>query len=360
MKRNRNIILAALGIPFLASCSFMDSSPKLAWNVSLVNSITASAGPEDFYSLGRYYQGQNRLDLAADAYRKALAVDAGFVEARNGLGVIHSLRGEYPEAIAAFKAALKISPESAHIHNNLGYAYYLQGKYQESLAALHKADSLNRDDPKILNNLGLVYAKINDVDASKQAFTHAGDVERRQYVQQAQISPEPERAAAKEQTLALPRDMGVALPESIPLEQSRMEVAAVSANVYELHPARAGEVSGKIDYSYRVEVSNGNGVGGMARQVGHDLKDMGFPVTRYTDHRPFDKQASEIQFRENFSAEAGRLSASLPMKTLLVKNNSLRWDIGVRLVLGKDMAAQKSRIAFADKKMPRSAEKRKS
>lgn len=375
MKANRMIFTAAIGIPLLAGCASMNPGSSLAWTVKPVNSITASATPEDFYRLGRYYQGEDRLEPAAQAYRQALSIDAGYAEANNGLGVIYSMQGKYPEAIAAFKSALKRAPKSAYIYNNLGYAYYLHGQYQESLSALKQANALSGNDPKILDNLGLAYSKVRATSKSMHAFMRAAEIEQAAHAASPPPASRQAAAPASGVTLALPKDRGVIIPASfkqvIPLRQSRMDWVRVSQNVYELReagrtdaPGKTArtyqtEVSGKIARAYRIEVSNGNGVDGMARRMGHDLLDRGFPVTRYTNQRPFDVRASEIQFRDGRYAEANRLNNSLPMKMPLVKNNRIRRDIGVRLVLGKDIASGKRLLSWS-MKSPHSAKKRKS
>ena len=133
MKRACFLLPLACSLPVLLSCStpmpHAESAMRIEPVLSIRNSDSTARG---FYQLGRYYQGQNRLDLAADAYRKALELHAAFVDARSALGTIYAAQGKYDEAIVEFTAALKIVPELAHVYNNLGYTYVLRHDYTRS------------------------------------------------------------------------------------------------------------------------------------------------------------------------------------------------------------------------------------
>jgi hypothetical protein len=89
----------------------------------------------------------------------------------------------------------------------------------------------------------------------------------------------------------------------------------------------------------RVEVSNGNGVTGMAGKVGQFLRSQGYPAARLTNNKPFRILMTQIQYRDGHKADAQRLKLSLPDALKLVQRNDLRADVSVRLVLGKDMAS---------------------
>ena len=141
--------------------------------LSIRNSDNSAHG---FYQLGRYYQGQNRLEKAADAYRTALLQHAGYIDARSALATTYSQQGKYDEAIAEFSSILKMAPQLAHIYNNLGYTYFLQGNYVDAIAAFDKAIQLDPRNPRAYTNLGSAYEKIGNEGRARLAFAQALEV----------------------------------------------------------------------------------------------------------------------------------------------------------------------------------------
>lgn len=355
MKTRQKILPAVCCISLLSACTSNQAVSVAPWSITPMVSVrNASDKPEAMYQMGRYYQGQNRYDLAMAAYQKALAADDGFVEARNGMGVIYSRQGKYREATEAFQAAIQQAPKAAHIYSNLGYAYYLQGQYGESVAALEQATALDPANQRALNNLGLAYAKAGNKGESAQAFAQAANVPA--VVSGTAVAPAPQPEV---QILARPKDRSIIRPASaaptIPVVDSRMKLVQLAPNVYELHKqqynAEPMQIAAVADIpstaKARVEVANGNGVTGMAGKVRQFLRGQGHPAARLANQKPFQVRMTQIQYRDGHQAEAQRLKSSLPGAPELVQRNDMRADISVRLVLGKDMAA---RLAYFDGK----------
>ncbi|OIR17579.1 beta-barrel assembly-enhancing protease [mine drainage metagenome] len=338
-----------------------------SWSVAPMATRTSNDSLASMYQIGRYYQGQNRYELAIAAYQRVLAADDGFVEARNGLGVVYSRQGKYREAIEAFQAAIKQAPKAAHIYNNLGYAYYLQGQYTKSVLTLEQATELDPTNLRALNNLGLAYAKKGNNPESVQSFSEAANVAGTHQqsatpmsnastqivplTNVAGITVKPADTIQKEEqeTLTLPKDRGVIRPASAVTEvadfEHRVKLVQVSPNVYELDerqhqpssiPATSVLDSKPISIT-KVEVANGNGINGMAAKVGKFLRTQGYQAIRLTNQKPFQIHMTQIQYREGYLSEAQILKLSLPESPELVLRNDLRADIGVRLVLGKDI-----------------------
>jgi len=118
--------------------------------------------------------------------------------------------------------------------------------------------------------------------------------------------------------------------------------------VYELRtnaaPTQAAEKSNPETRKFHLEVSNGNGVTGMAKKVANFLHVDGLPTARLTNQKPYQLPTSQIQYREGYQAEALRLKSSLPNPSALIQSEGLRVDIDVRLVLGKDAIANLSQF----------------
>ncbi|MFA7350878.1 MAG: LytR C-terminal domain-containing protein [Methylotenera sp.] len=390
MKSKQKILPAVCCIALLSACASNQSASVAPWTITPTTTTSHGSNSVDaMYKMGRYYQGQNRYDLAISAYQKALAADNGFVEARNGLGVIYSRQGKYREAIEAFQVAVQQSPKAAHLYSNMGYAYYLQGQYAESVTALEQATLLDPTNQRALNNLGLAYAKAGSKGESVQAFAQAANAATTtpdavtkvadpmqgklqiadqtadivavlstslnvQPELQPELQPQPEV-----QMLTLPKDRGVirSAPNTIAVVDSRVQLVELSANVSELRmqpysaePVQTVATDVADLKKLRIEVANGNGATGAARKVGRFLGNLGYPTARLTNQKPFKVRMTQIQYREGYQAEAQLLQASLPDTHALVQRDDMRAGVSVRLVLGKDMVTQLAHYEYNGKK----------
>ncbi|WP_305630041.1 LytR C-terminal domain-containing protein [Methylotenera sp.] len=372
MKSKRKIIPVACCVAIMSACTSTPQVSEAPWVISPhTKTSNTSANPDAMYQLGRYYQGQQRDNLAIESYQKAIAADHRYVEAHNGLGVIYARQGKYQEAAEAFKTALNYAPGAAHLYSNMGYTYYLQGQYAEAVVALKQATTLDPSNHKALNNLGLAYAKAGSQGESFQAFAQAEKVQSSKVASEEVSSlqtastgvSEPKSPSvtlifadkvstpqADPQMLALPKNVGIIKPasasNSLPIIDSRVKLVQLAPNVYELHtqpvsdmPAQVANASEQINaVLLKIEVSNGNGVTGMAAKVSTFLVDQGYSPARLTNQKPFNLKKSQIQYRDGHYAEAQLLKESLPESPELIQRNDMRAGIGVRLVLGKDMS----------------------
>lgn len=386
MKTKQKILPAVCCIALLSACASNQSASVAPWTITPTTTTSHGTNSVDaMYKMGRYYQGQNRYDLAISAYQKVLAADNGFVEARNGLGVIYSRQGKYREAIEAFQVAVQQAPKAAHLYSNMGYAYYLQGQYAESVTALEQATLLDPSNQRALNNLGLAYAKAGNKGESAQAFAQAANAATTPNVAttevatpaqntlqrsdqtaaivdvlstalnvQPELQPQPEV-----QMLTLPKDRGVirSAPNAVAVMDSRVQLVKLSANVSELRmqPYSAESVqTAATDAAdlkkLKIEVANGNGVTGAAKKVGRFLGDLGYSTARLTNQKPFQVRMTQIQYREGYQTEAQLLQASLPDAHVLVQRDDMRAGVSVRLVLGKDIVTQLSHYEYKAKK----------
>jgi Tfp pilus assembly protein PilF len=323
------------------------------------------------------------LDAAELAYKKALSVDDRFDEAHNALGVVYSMQGRLYLAVEHFHSALAYSPGSAYLHNNLGHAYYLQHKDHEAIKALESAIALEPHNSRTLDNLGLAYARIGATEKSEEAFRSAQTLRARDAVSVASVlgeagttvqkepnampSPAKERAKAGTSpddvfskalpappstsvwTVAEGLGLGNAVAGVMLRRSDDVSLVLLAPSVYELRApksavptrlapsTRVHRSSASSERSFRLEVSNGNAITGMARRVGERLKRSGLNVVRLTNQIPYRQLLTEIQYREGYTNEADKLASTLQRRVIVVHAKSLRSDIQVRLVLGKDV-----------------------
>jgi len=335
MFRKKTIALSICGMFSMVGCASMSDQGN--WQVEPLYGVKDGGNSsEQLYRLGEYYKRRVSYDYAIKAYKAALERDPGLAEAHSGLGVVYARQGRYGEAIREFQDAIAIAPGSAYLYNNLGYAYLLQGSNEQAMKALEEARRLDPTNKKVLRNLTLARRddeQVNTENAVKPAATRAST------------------GATVHSTHAV-KDKS---------DGSRSEIAIVEVapNVYELRARDAGLVKGGavvlsetsnpspsqhhsfVDpHSLYLEVSNGNGITGMAARIAKLLEGIGLKTTLLTNHLHFKQASTEIQYRDGYRDYAAQLSASLQGPVDVVKNDTLRDGINVRLLIGRDVASE--------------------
>jgi tetratricopeptide (TPR) repeat protein len=97
--------------------------------------------------------------MAADAFRKALALDPENLEVLNALGVALADQGKSDEAIAQYTEALRLDPDNIAAHTNLGAALTAQGKAEEGLAQYAEVVRLEPDSAPAHYNFAVVLGR---------------------------------------------------------------------------------------------------------------------------------------------------------------------------------------------------------
>jgi tetratricopeptide (TPR) repeat protein len=312
MPRLRPICLAVLSALCLAACA--TPADKQAERSSAVPPV---AGPGEsaaaMYRLGQRFESEGRAERAIAAYREALRRDPLLVDAYTALGMVLAGQGRYGDAIRQFQAAVVLAPKSASAHNNLGYAYLLDGAHQQAIRSLEEATRLDPQHAKSQENLRTAQAKLA---AARPAPTPL-----------ASATPP---AAAETSALAL-----VEVAPGIFELKVRTPQREIEARPLPPLPSKQSQ-----SRSYTLEVSNGNGVSGLARRVAGWLAGAGIATARLTNQRPFVQRLTEVQYRDGYAAEAARLAGKLEHPARLVPSRSLADGVDLRLVLGKDLLPQ--------------------
>jgi len=88
----------------------------------------------------------------------------------------------------------------------------------------------------------------------------------------------------------------------------------------------------------RIEVSNGNGIRFMARDLSKYLGKRGYAVQKITNAETFGCEKTIIYYCDGYMAQAFRMAKELPGWNELKEVQRLRTpDIKIRLVIGKDL-----------------------
>jgi len=161
--------------------------------------------------MGQVLQALGRRDEAAAHYLRAIALRPDYWRHYNVLGAFYYSTGQYKEAIAAFTRVTELQPDNARGFHNLGATYYRvgdnrnalthyeksiaiepmaethsaignihydEGRYDTALAAFQKAAEAAPNDGVLRGNVGDAYARLNRLDAARQAWRDAVALDR--------------------------------------------------------------------------------------------------------------------------------------------------------------------------------------
>jgi tetratricopeptide (TPR) repeat protein len=328
MLKMRTIVLSVWGAFAIAGCASLNQlSNKPSQPVPANDARQVARSPDDLYRLGRYYQGEIHYDRAIEAYQQALSIDHRLADAHNGLGVVYAEQGRYDEAIREFKAAIELSPGVAYLHNNLGYALLLLGSNHEALGALEIAQRLEPSNEKVLFNLRLAHERLSGLQSNKARATAGVPVT---------VIPKAQSDSSTVKVVVVaPSVYELRVPE-----RTQPQVASVKEGVIEEEPVQPHQSAKKTLRPFKLEVSNGNGSKGLAKRVARLLEERGVRTGRITNHTTFLQARTEIQYRKGFLTEASSLREFLPTDTRTIPSSSLRNDIQVRVLLGRDARSE--------------------
>jgi len=364
----RYILMAAVAVVFVSvnSCSLVNyfSGYVKSWESkapgrdTMANSMnrfvgsvrTARGNPDAHYLLGDFHQGRGRHREAIEEFNKAIRIDPLFVKAFNGIAVSLDQMGEHERAQEYYQAALAINPDLDYLYNNLGYSYLLQERYGDAAAAFDKANSLAGGQvSRIRNNLALANSALGKVApasvpaspkhqalieyaAANHLLKNGGFEEARDHYSKA-LSLDPDLKAARKGT----------------------EVATLLADVkrYMDHEAsRAPEVQDRPVVLGRdgIEISNGNGVTGMAKEVGSFLKKQGFNVVRLTNADHFQYSKASVYYRGDAEFTALQIKGAIPGITQMKKVGGFgRDDVRVKVLVGRNLSGEMNTFKEGEK-----------
>ena len=307
-----------------------------------------SENAQAYYALGKYYFFQGSFGRAEQAYQHAVQLDPNDPEARNGLGVLYDRLGRYDEAQAAYRAALEKAPDAPHILANLGYSLLLQGQSSEAVAPLRRALQLDPDN-------GLTRTHLAQAEAATGPSAMASTIPVPGVVS-INVTPLPAAAAVAQDLKAL-LDPSAAVPRTILQPGPRRFVrgiigdriavttdgpaiaapapAPMVASVQGAEHRATVSISAAFE-GLRIEVSNGNGVTGMARALRSQFREQGLNVTRVTNALPFAQRDTVVVCEAALRKRVAQLGSALPVTPRIVTGSTARRNVDVRVILGAD------------------------
>lgn len=324
--------------------------------------------PDVLNNLGYSYLLQSRPELALSYFSKAVALDEENERYRNNLGMAYARIGDNE---AAFRTFLAVG-DKAEAYSNMGRLYYREGDYDRAAQHFSMAAALKPSDTD--SGKGLIAAtSLAQIHEEKQempdnneeesqgieknnltarydadGFTTipAGAIEDLEIIEiePAYMAIRNEKAEDRNDqpiyTVSLARldsveDQDTAIRKSMEVERHGI---IDESRALELLGLDGTDMQHQRMRRVRIEVSNGNGVRHMAKNVGNYLTGKGFILMYLANADHFNHVETRIYYTKENVDEAYRLSQELPgLQTLEEVQDIRNGNAGIRVRIGRDL-----------------------
>ncbi len=340
----------------LTGCSSLTDGSLAFWKTPPKMAMTADGE----YQRGRQFHLAGQYPEAQKAYLSALAIDPQHAEAKNAMAALIGASGDVDRAIGMLVELGQRHPQS-HVYANLGHAYQMRGQLFDARDAYQRAVDLDPGNENARRRLAALEQQLGaravvDVPAVPAvpaqpdtepvaAPSPAGGIDLvsngiyaiRYPVASAAI---PDRPAVN--LLAAPQ----ALVATAPVAAAPVPVSLLAAPA----ESRGSAVPRVATRIFTVELVNGNGVTGLARQLKTLLPRAEWAVVRTANHSDFLVRQTRIEYVQPHKPAARRLAEDLGGRPALRPNEELT-GARLRVVLGhdfKDLDDLKQRLATAE------------
>lgn len=125
---------------------------------------------ESLNNLALALKNRGKLDDAAEALNKAVAIDSRYEKALYNLGLIQ-LDNEEPQlALDSFRDVIEINPLHEQAWYNIGYLHSQRGAVKASIESYEKALEINPSNAKCRLNLAVQYSRDGQADKAEKQY----------------------------------------------------------------------------------------------------------------------------------------------------------------------------------------------
>lgn len=316
-------------------------------------SVTGPAEPpparaEESYLMGRTHHLALRPQQALAYYEAALRAAPSHVHARNGLAALHAEQGRLDLAIAIWEplAGSATGAHYAYLLVNLGQVYLLRGEAARAQSVLEQACVRDPLNAGAWEHLGRALGKLGQAQRAaamlRQAATLRGHDIRSDYAV-------ARGAAAEGAAPSAPASDGWARTDVAIGPGGIFVLSRIEADGKGALAAAPESFPGNVLF----EISNGNGVTGMARQLSRELAQGSGARVRLTNQKGFAVRHTRVEYKAAFREEAALLAARYGATRVLQVGPRGRAD--VRLVLGRDLRRPAAPLVADKPKTPGAA-----
>ncbi len=125
------------------------------------------------FNLGVSYFSLGNSDAAAECFRRAIDLDAGYAQAHSNLGAALGFQGQYGQAVSCFQRALACQPDYRDAHANLGAVLLALGDYGAALESFQAALRLAPGNAEIMRQLGVAMKAMGQVGQAAEVLQGA-------------------------------------------------------------------------------------------------------------------------------------------------------------------------------------------
>ncbi|WP_176785922.1 tetratricopeptide repeat protein [Propionivibrio dicarboxylicus] len=124
-------------------------------------------------ALGAAYRRLAKMELAKNAYEKAILLDSGYAQAWSNLGEWFLVKGNAQDALARCERALVLNPRLLEASNNRVAALYELGRFADAEEAARRAIELHPTEAALHVNMGNVLLHTGKARQAVKSFQRA-------------------------------------------------------------------------------------------------------------------------------------------------------------------------------------------
>jgi tetratricopeptide (TPR) repeat protein len=130
--------------------------------------------------LGRIFQGQKQIELAIEAYQRAIDLEPQPAWVYQSFGRLCQETQQIALAIAAYQKAIDLEPQPAWVYQNLGRLCQETQQIELAIAAYQKAIDLEAQPAWVYSNIGLLWQETQQIELAMKAYQQATTLDSQQ------------------------------------------------------------------------------------------------------------------------------------------------------------------------------------